>query len=463
MKDILKGQNLIRLSVALFSIVLILSAFVFQFGVTDNGELTERLIHLGLYDCQGASGSGEYAVKFGVSGNRTGFTTADIPYMAAKLFHPVDSAISVFVPSAIYCILMIIGFYLIIRNLFGRFEWNNILLAVLCIFIFADTAYTSFLNTPYINAAQLSYCIFALGTLVWAVKSDKNLPLVIAGIAVALFAGTSKIAAWIGIPLAIFFLRLLFAKRELMKKVMCLLCTVIVLTSSVMTIAIAPVNENKLFDSVFYGVALNDSTQAVELGFDNETAVALSGKASFDEASQKYLKTVDISNQVSDSEIALHYLKNPSMLIENMKQVAMNSTMISTDYLGNYRYASGKGFGQTGFFKLYSTFKRRLIPANLGISLLILFAIAFGAVFYRMKYASDNSAKQICDLTVICVLSALISFVLPLIYGGLVQIGFNMFLYNLMFDLCLMSAIVGGTKLLWIRREALKAKYGVNQ
>ena len=146
-----------------------------------------------------------------------------------------------------------------------------------------------------------------------------------------------------------------------------------------------------------------------------------------------------------------------------MKRVAVNSTMISTDYLGNYRYASGKGFGQTSFFKLYSTIKRRLMPVGLLISLIILIAIAAGTFFYRKKYAADNASVRVCYLTVFAVISAVIALILPLIYGGLAQIGFNMFMYNLMFDITLISAVVGGTKLLWIRREALKEKYGVNQ
>ena len=97
------------------------------------------------------------------------------------------------------------------------------------------------------------------------------------------------------------------------------------------------------------------------------------------------------------------------------------------------------------------------------VSLIMLIAIAAGAIFYRKKYATDKISVQICYLTVVCAVSALIAFVLPLIYGGLAQIGFNMFMYNLLFDFALIATVVGGTKMLWIRREALREKYGVNQ
>ena len=463
MKDILKGNKLIKLSVIVFALLLITSLYVFQYGVTDNGELTSRLVKLGLYDCQSASGSGEYATKFGVSGAGVLTSTADIPYIIAKLFHPVDSTVSVFVPAFIYCALILLGFYLLIKNLFGNYDWNNILLSVLCIFVFGDVAYTSFLNTPYINAVQLAYCIFSIGALVWMAKSGSIVSIIIAAVSACLFAGTSKATAWIGILLAVYFAILIFKYSEVSKKAIYILGTVVILLISIATLIFVPVEETKLYDSVFYGIALNESDQAVELGFDYETANLLSGKASFDENAQRFLDSVDLNSMTSDSKVALQYLKNPALLVKNLKQVAMNSTMISTDYLGNYRYASGKGFGQTKFFKLYSTFKRRLLPANLLISLLIILAVAAGAIYYRKKYSSDKASAAICYLIVIAALSALIAFVLPLIYGGLAQIGFNMFLYNLLFDVCLVSAIVGGTKLLWIRREALKEKYGVNQ
>ncbi|MBQ7040031.1 MAG: hypothetical protein IJN39_05630, partial [Clostridia bacterium] len=430
---------------------------------TDNGELTNRLIHLGLYDSQGASGSGEFATKFGVSGGIAGFTTADIPYAIGKLFHPVDTNISVFIPAAIYCILLILGVYLIIKNLISDIEWNNILLAAICILIFADTAYTSFLNTPYTNAAQFSYCIFMVGSFVWTLKSGKVPAFIIAGISAFLFAGTSKITAWVAIIIAGYFLKLVFDNRELLKKILCVVFALSTILTSVLTLYFAPVDEAKLYNSIFYGVALNDANEAVKLGVDEQSASLLAGKPAFEEQAQEYLNSVVLTDKVSSANVSMHYLKNPSLFVKNIKQVAMNSTSISTDYLGNYRYASGKGFGVTRFFKLYSTIKRRILPANLFMSLVILFGMAVGSVFYRKKYAADKSAKQICDLTLTGVVSALIAFVLPLIYGGLAQIGFNMFLYNLLFDLCLVSAVVGGTKLLWIRREALKEKYGVNQ
>lgn len=463
MNNLLKGQKLIYLSVAIFALLLVFGVFICQFGVSDNGELTNRLIHLGLYDCQAASGTGGFATKFGVSGNISGLTTADIPYAIAKLFHPVDSTVSVLIPAFIYCIFILLGFYLAIKNLFSKFNWNNMLLVTLSVFILGDTAYTSFLNTPYINAAQFAYLIFVIGSFIWATKTNKPIAIITAGISAVLFSGTSAITAWIGILLAIYFVMLLIDNKEILNKTFCVICIVLTLASSVYALASSPVDENKIYDSIFYGVALEDASEAVALGVDEETAKTLSGKASFDEAAQSYLGTNDLTENYSSAKVAMHYLKNPTLFVKNMKSVAANSTTISTDYLGNYKYGSAKANEQTGFFKLYSTFKRRLVPANFLISIIILLAVAVVSVYYRKKYASDHISKRICDLSVLCALAALLAFVLPLIYGGLVQIGFNMFLYNILFDLCLISACVGGTKLLWIRREALKEKYGVNQ
>ena len=463
MKEWLKGDKLIYLSTGVLALIIILSLFVFQFGVSDNGELTERLLHLGMYDAQGASARGEFATLFGVSGSTMPVSTADFVYLLPKLFVPVDFVISAFVPALIYSILILIGFYLILKSLIGKNDLNNILLAVLLILIIADTGYLSFLNTPYIDAAVFSYSVFALGAFLWSTKNDKVLPIIIAGVGAILFSGASKITAMIGVFLGIYFIRLLFAKKKAFTKVTCILFSLITIFTSVFTVYSYPVNESHLFNSVFYGVALNDSKYAKELGFDADTASKLSGKSSFDEISSQYIENKVVSRTTSYNDISMLYLKNPSLMIKNMKQTAMNSTMISTDYLGNYKYGSGKGYQNTNFFKFYSTLKRRLLPANLLIISLLFMAYIAGIVFYRKNYSEDTSSKLICDLSALAVIGAIIAFFIPLVESGFSHIAFNLHTFNLMFDLCLLSAVIGGIKLLWKRREILKTKYGVNQ
>ncbi len=464
MNNILKGNKLAVCTTIIIAIVLLLTLFVFRYGVSDNGDLTGRLEQLGLYDAQYASGAGtgEYPNSFGVSEPGTGFSTADFPYLLAKLVSG-DIVYSA-VPAFIYLIILLIGIFLLLKNAFGKYDWNNILLSLMCLFILADSGYTAFLNTPYIEAAAYVYLIFTIGACLWACK-EKNgiLAGIIAGIAGTLFAGVSIITAWIGFLIAVFFIRLYFAKPTVAQKIISLLCAIVVAVVSAATIYFAEPQDAKLFDSVFYGVAVEDETQAQALGIDEKTAQAFSGKASFEEDSMRYLSATRFSDSVSYTDISLFYLLHPSVYIKNLEKVANNSVMISTEYLGNYPYGSGKGLAQGEFFKLYSQIKSRLIPANLWIIVVIWIALCIGVLFYRKKYAMHTQSKLVCDLILLCVLATIIAFKLPLILGGLVQIGFYMHLYNLLFDICLIVILVGGSKMLWIRREALKEKYGVNQ
>lgn len=462
MKEWLKKDKLAYLATALFALILILSIFVFQFGLSATGESYSRLIHLGLYDFQNTDGM--FPTAFGVEASSEGLVTSDFVYALVKMFHPVNSQLYVFIPAAIYVLLLIAGFYMIVKNLFSKYNWNNVLLAVLSIFIIADTGYTVFLNTHYVDAAYYSYLIFAIGALIWASKDEKRvLPIIFSGIGCGLFAGSSKMCAWIGFLFAIYFVRLLFAKKGVVQKILCIVFAITTVFSSVYLLFISDYkpDEKSIYGSVFYGVSVNDPSHAVNLGISEEDAKAYYGKA--DDVS---LENVSLSDQlalIDTVDIGSYYLTHPKLFYENMKRVAQNSTVISIDYLGNYSANSGKAYQQTGFFKLYGNFKRVIVPASLPVILILLLALIAGTIFYRKKYAEDTSAKLVCDLTVIGVIGAFIAFVLPLIYGGFLEIGLRLHLFNLLFDLCVLSAVVGGTKLLWKRRELLKEKFGVNQ
>lgn len=462
MKNALKGKNLAYTATIVFALILVLTLFVFRYGVSDNGDLTGRLEHLGLYDAlyDSGAGSGEYPTLFGVMGMPKGFSTADLPYRAIMLVSP---AVPVAVPAAIYAILLLMGVFLIIRTLLTKYDWNNILLAALCVLFFADSGYTAFLNTPYTEAAAFVYLTLSVGTLLWAVNNKGILPYIAAGISCILFAGVSATTAWISFLTALFFVILLIKNNGAAKKVVCAMCAVLVVLTSLFTLAGDKPSDSKLFDSIFYGVALETPGNAVQMGISEQDAKALWGKASFDADALSYLADNSLSDKFSYKDVSMFYLSHPSVYIENAKKVANNSVMINTEYLENYPYGSGKGAEQGKFFKLYSSIKPRMIPSNLAILAVLLIGLFIGTLFYRKKYAETDSAKRVCDLVLLGVIASVIAFNLPLIYGGLVQIGFYMHLYNQLFDFCLLALIVGGTKLLWKRREALKEKYGVNQ
>ncbi|MBR4029958.1 MAG: hypothetical protein IKJ06_00975 [Clostridia bacterium] len=464
MKEWLTDKRIVALATIIFALFLVLTVFVFQYGVSDNGDLTGRLLHLGLYDSDGASGSGGYAFKFGVGGKVDTLTTADIPYALFTSFLPKDSFIPVLIPATIYILLLVAGFYLIIKNLISKYKWNNILLAVFAILILGDVGYTAFLNTPYVNAAVFSYLVLTIGAFLWSAREEESKKaIVFAGISAVLFAGSSRITAWCGIVLALLFIRMIFVKKNAIQKILCAIFSLLIVFSSVYGLANIKTSDSDKYNSIFYGVALNNSEEATKLGFDNETANLLSGTSAFEQKALDFMAENDISETVSPLDVAGYYAKNLSNWTLNMKQVAQNSTMISTGYLGYFKSSSSKLYQQPKLFNLYGTLKRRIIPANFYILSALLLAFLAGTIFYRKKYAISNSSKLVCDALICLVPCTFIAFFLPLIYTGFAQISFAMHLFNLLFDICVLSAITGGTKLLWIRREALKEKFGVNQ
>ena len=51
----------------------------------------------------------------------------------------------------------------------------------------------------------------------------------------------------------------------------------------------------------------------------------------------------------------------------------------------------------------------------------------------------------------------------PLILYGEAALSENMFLFNIVYDIILLNAVIGGTIIASNRRDTLKEKYGINQ
>ena len=73
----LDNKKLSVITVAVITVIAVISLFVLRVGVADNGNLRYVLEDIGIYDHQGASGSGCYADGFGVASKSVGTGTGD--------------------------------------------------------------------------------------------------------------------------------------------------------------------------------------------------------------------------------------------------------------------------------------------------------------------------------------------------------------------------------------------------
>lgn len=447
-------------------VIMVLTLFCLRLGVADNGYLTPRLISMGLYDAQGASGTGYYSTGFGVADKSFSFAPKDLIYSFVKLFFPVDTVIPVALPALIYMLFAVWGVFMIVKALTTDMKWNNILLCVLTVLIAADTGYVSYFNTPYECGAAIAYFILMIGALLMSVRYEKVKDIVFFAIFGTLFAGTMPQTGAVGVVIAIFALYLVFRHKKIANKVLLAVCGLSVITTSVFSLN--TMTDGDKYNSVFYGVASSDNSACSAVLSDLKIIGKdeLCGKTYFEDEAHEFVLSPEfdsVMRNVTPINITKMYLRNPEHMRNMLKSAGNNSMFIKTEYLGNYPVSSGKPSTISGFFSLYSNVKKSLVPGNIVVLLAIFVLIIFFALDYRKKYSASGETKNACVLCVFLSAAGLISLVIPVIYYGLAQISFNLIIYNLVFDFLAGASVVGGTKLLTIRRNILREKFGVNQ
>ena len=466
MTKFFKSNKYACITSAIVLFVMVITLFCIRLGVADNGYLTSRLISMGLYDVEGASGTGYYSTGFGVANKSFDFAPAGLVYSFVKMFFQKDTVIPVALPALIYMIFAVWGVFMIVKALTTDLKWNNILLCVLTVLIVADTGYVSFFNTPYECGAAISYFTPMIGALLMSVRYERIKDIIVFAIFGILFAGTMPQSGAIGIIIALYAIYLIFKQKKVLNKAIWGICAVLIVSSSIFSLNI--MTDGDKYNSVFYGVASSDnpgcSAVLSELKIIGKNE--LCGKTYFEPEAQAFITSLEfdgVMRNVTPASVTKMYMKNSNHMKNMLKTAGNNSMFIKAEYLGNYPSQSGKAGMISGFFSAYSGIKKSLIPGNIVVLIAIFALIIFFANDYRRKYAQLVSSKNACMLCIFLSVAAFISLGVPVIYCGAAQISFNLIIYNLIFDLLVGVVVIGGTKLLTVKRNLLREKFGVNQ
>ena len=332
--------------------IMIITLFCLRLGVADNGLLTQRLVSMGMYDAQGASGTGYYSASFGIADKSVSFMPDRLVYSIFKAVFPVDSALPAALPAIIYMILAVWGVFMIVNALVCDRKWNNILMCALIVLIGAETGYVTCFNTPYECGAAIAYFIPMMGALLMNIKSEKLSYAIIFGIFGMLFAGTMPQSGAVGVIIALFAIYLAFKQDTNVKKAVLGLIGVLILACA--AFGLSNMTDTDKYNSVFYGVASSENTaySAVLSDLKIIGKDELSGKASFEQSAQEFITSPEfdgVMRNVNPVSILKMYTKNPQYARNMAKLSGSNSMFIKAEYLGNYPMSSGKAVVNTSF------------------------------------------------------------------------------------------------------------------
>lgn len=405
--------------------------------------------------------SGGYAA--GDTASLVPFTYSSIPYenyyhgTMNWILRPLSKIIPVIdirVTGFLLFLAVFAFFGVIIYKINFKKKWHAVLFEFMTIFVFGDFAYLLHYNTITTQGLLLASILIMTFILLWQFYVKTSVFMSVIYCLLCLFAGGLS-EGWFILGI---FLNLLiiptFLIRNDKKYILSVSLACVLSITAVSALFGGGVSEqikyDNLVNSTFYGI-YKDNPMSVDSTFQDTALIEkYAGKSNF-EIEEK----IDIDYSYSD--ILGYYIKNPSFFKEKLEIAAGNAFEIRARYLAN----QPDGTLKNGF-TLYSALKRRFMQP----SLWFVIAVALGIIVFcglNIKSEGNKKVKAHYLYMIILALISLYAFVAPLIISGEAGISEKLFCYNIIFDIMLLNAVIGGAIISSSRRDKLKEKYGVNQ
>ncbi|WP_052476333.1 glycan biosynthesis hexose transferase WsfD [Cohnella kolymensis] len=436
-------------------------------GVADNGDFGRLFSVTGLSHLDPNENSKDrfYAYShqhFGYGGYMWGdyFSTQIFLVAAAGLIGRLFNfqVFDIRVLGALYTALFLLAIILFVRfspkaATRSATLFVSAVIAVCLLFVFGDLGYIvyfqSFFGEPYALIGLLLTVASALALLSHEKPSGKLLALFV-GAAVAV--ATSKIQnAPLGFAFALLTWRMLTLRPDARwRRQVWIGAGILLLTSALMIVA-APdrLKHANLYQSIFYGV-LKDSPDVAgdmkELGIPEKYAV-LAGTNYFQKDTPIRQKDPmlrqEVLEKLSHKDIALFYLKHPGRFIHKLERAADNAMFIRPNYLGNYDQSAGKPPGaKSDSFSVWSKWKVESMPHSLAwfLGFYAIYFVLLGVIWWR------NSSKRVrlgAETLAAVGLAGAFACVVPLIGDGEADLGKHLFMFNVCFDMMVISVVAG--------------------
>jgi len=328
-----------------------------------------------------------------------------------------------------------------------------LLLAAALLFVFGDIGYAayfqSFFGEPYALIAMLLMVASAFALA----SSDRPTGWLFAlFVAAALAVATSKIQnAPLGFVFALLAWRMSGLRNNPRWRRQVWTGAGILLAGSILMIVAAPdrLKHVNLYQSIFFGV-LKDTPHLErdmeELGISGKYAV-LAGTNYFqkDTAIPQNDPVLhrEVLQQLSHKDIAMYYLKHPSRFMQKLDRAAENAMYIRPYYLGNYDASAGKSPGAISHsFSGWSDFKVAYMPRK-AVWYFLIFLVYVGILIAVWLNNRSGKWRIGVEMLAVVALSAVFSCIVPLIGDGEADLGKHLFMFNVCFDMMVISAIVG--------------------
>jgi hypothetical protein len=461
-KIILSDSIFITFAVILISLICLYTLFKEPvIGVADNGDFYRIISQSGLYHLSNNNDDiflGYFNRYYGIYKyyNENGMmllSSEVILIRIALLLNGIFKGGKIFdikYLALLYVITMNFAAYFIIKSLIINIKSkrHKFLAVLLFVLIFCDTGYIAYFNSFYGEAVNLSFFLLSIGLLLYMYTFDKitSKYLVLFSVISLIFIGSKQQLAPIGILYCLVLLRLvIITKNKQVKQTIKILTGTFLVASAIFYFSIVgPFDYINRYHSMTRGVLLNEANPEEilsEFGISSQYSI-LAGNIYYksipviDPNDNKLMK--EFYSKYSFGSILKYYAKNPRVFGKVMSIASENAYSIKPDAMGNYEKSAGKSFGErSDFFSLYSSLKRKYLPHNIGLTIVLIITYFIFAINDYISYRNKkNNKEQLIEELFLFVFLVGGSQVLVSVLGaGDADISKHLFMFNVSFDL----------------------------
>ena len=422
---------------AVLSVVLLCVAFIST--ATSTGTTPFTLMEkLGIY-------SSDSGFAYGIANNSFSANGTHEFFLSLLKKTAVNNTINGFVPIAVLGIAFVAVLVFVLGSASKtKYAWTTYLCAILLPLVFCD-----FTNLVYFKSLFSNPLVLILLILISAMffRFYKNESVGLTGIillAVATVAYTclGTVQALTSIVLGALIIRLFkLCKNKTCAISTIVLGTIVIVQSLVFTATFKSVDyRQSLYNSVFYGVCKYDSV--AEIGLDPKLDDFKEVYYGMMENEDKYDLENTFYNKVSYKTLLKYYITHPTNTIKLINNEAKAAFYTVNEYT----------------FTPYSSIKKLYVPSGLSVVLIIAAVYIIIAMFIGKKY---KNLMPVAEFLSGMAIMWVISLIATTILNGNSDILTNTYTFNVIFDILLVSAAVGGIRVMLTMRDENKEKFGI--
>lgn len=350
----------------------------------------------------------------------------------------------------LYGILYVPAVYLLVLQACSRvnsFSEGSVI-GFVGLLIFADVAYLTYFNSFYPEALWFICLLYCVGA---GLSFQENRSAVQDFAALFILVVFSSVlmasrgeCAFLGVVFAVFCLKLLFARKNWMWRVICVMTAFLLslLSISCMINMRSDYDDTSKLHAMTRGVLFEaDNPSEALKEFEIDTSYELLA----DVSAYDYLPVVEVSSPALQEEflskysymdIAAYYVRHPGSFV-NLMDVSIKSCFgIRKESCGNYEQSVGlPAQAKSIFWGAWSTFKNTSAPKTIGYLLVLIGAVLllFGRG-YSIRPDEDRRSTVFLDMMMVVVLICVLQSGNTIIHSGDAEMVQHCFLISLGID-----------------------------